>query len=233
MVAMQHFLFRISLLAAAFAFVVALAAAPSGVNPARTFFAASGCPMPCWNGIRPGITLRADAEAILAAHPWLSLTPDVRVPGVAYSGTYDLWTWTDAFPFPMPINRPDIAFTDGVIGYLDRQVAGVQARVGGIEMTTGLRLADVWRLLGAPQSIVSEGYVGVSGERLHEIRLLAFGGHNINATAYQACPITFESLLESPVILHLSPNAPPALPHRPMLPTLYALLRLREISVCG
>src|SRR4051794_14630074 len=29
-----------------------------------------GCPMPCWQGIRPGVTTGEEAIAILQAHPW-------------------------------------------------------------------------------------------------------------------------------------------------------------------
>lgn len=223
---------RVSVLVLLFVVALVVITARPSDNPARAFFAAGDCPMPCWHGILPGITPREEAEAILAAHPWIALSETTDLPNVPYSGTYDLWSWTAAFPFPTPINRPDIAFTDGVIGYLDRRREGEIARVGGMEMTTGLRLADVWRLLGAPRSIASEGYIGLPGNRLHEIRFFTFGEFNIQATAYQSCPISLRSLLNSPVTLRLSPNPVPDYRTEPILPTLYRLLRLRQISVC-
>jgi hypothetical protein len=226
-------LLRIFMLHLFFFVILLVITAQPSENPARAFFDADDCPMPCWHGIRPGITPRAEAEAMLAAHPWIELSQTADLPDVPYSGTYDLWLWAAAFPFPIPINRPDIRFTDGVIGYLDRRREGEIARVGGIEMTTGLRLGDVWRLLGAPRSIASEGYVGSPGNRLHEIRFFTFDDLNIQATAYQSCPISLHSLLNSPVTLQLSPNPVPAYRAEPILPTLYRLLRLRQVSVCG
>ncbi len=230
---MSRLFIRFALLVLFFGGVLVAIAAQPDANPARAFFAAEDCPMPCWQGIRPGVTAREDAEAILEAHPWVDLSADVDVPGIPYSGTYDLWQWTEDFSFPMPINRQDIAFTDGVIGYIDRQRDDEIPRVGGMEMTTGLTLGDVWRLLGAPRSIASEGYIGSPGDRLHEIRFFVFGDTNITATAYQSCPISFASLLESPVSLRLSPNPVPSYRSEPILPTLYRLLRLRQVSVCG
>lgn len=212
--------------------LLAIAAIPDA-NPARAFFGEDSCPMPCWQGIRPGVTLRTDAETILSTHPWLTLSPDVDIANVPYSGTYDLWFWTAEFPYPIPINRPDIAFTDGVIGYLERRTADIPARVGGMEMTTGLRLGDVWRMLGTPRSIASDGYIGIPGQRLHQLRLYAFDDLNIIVTAYQPCPITLKTLLESPVTLRLSPNPLPGYSAEPVMPTLYRLLRLRQGSVCG
>jgi hypothetical protein len=230
---MKHFVLRTFLLTLIFVAALVIITAQPSDNPVRAFFDAGDCPMPCWHGIRPGVTPRAEAEAILATHPWIELAEIAELPDVPYSGTYDLWLWTEAFPFPIPINRPDIAFTDGVIGYLDRRQAGEIARVGGMEMTTGLRLGDVWRLLGAPRSIASEGYIGLPGDRLHEIRFFTFGEFNIQATAYQSCPISLWSLLNSPVALALSPNPVPDYRTEPILPTLYRLLRLRQNSVCG
>lgn len=230
---MKHLASRTLALLFVFVAVLFIITAQPSENPARAFFDAEGCPMPCWHGIRPGITARAEAEAMLAAHPWVDLSSDVNREDVPYSGTYDLWLWTEAFPFPTPINRPDIAFTDGVIGYLDRRREGEIARVGGMEMTTGLRLGDIWLMLGAPRSIASEGYLGLPGNRLHEIRFYTFGDLNIQATAYQSCPISLRSLLESPVTVQLSPNLVLATRAEPILPTLYRLLRLRQRSVCG
>jgi hypothetical protein len=230
--ALMRLITRALILTALLAAILGLIVAQPAENPARAFFAAQGCPMPCWQGLRPGVTPRAVAESALAAHPWIDLSGDIDVPGVAYSRTYDLWRWTDAFPFPIQIERPDIAFTDGVIGYIDRRSAAETPVVGGIQMTTGLRLGDIWRLLGTPNALISEGYVGAQGERLHEIGLYNLGGSAVDATAYQACPITFRTLLESPVIIRLSPSAQ-IVPRAAVLTTLYRLLRLRQISVCG
>lgn len=47
------------------------------------------CPMPCWQGIRPGVTNINDALHILEAHPWIS---EIQHPEIPYDKrTY--WNW--------------------------------------------------------------------------------------------------------------------------------------------
>ncbi|MDZ4766408.1 MAG: hypothetical protein SGI73_17845 [Chloroflexota bacterium] len=85
--------------------------------------------MPCWAGIRVGVTTRADAEAILGAHPWV---------GRVFSGATQLsWRWNGTQPALIDGAR------DGLIGL----GAGVVQR---LRIQTTVRYGEMWGALGAP-----------------------------------------------------------------------------------
>ena len=72
-----------------FAFCIALIRAqPYDDSELRAFLTPpEGCPAPCFMGIRPGVTTREDAIAILEAHEWVN--------EVTYDVAGDVqWTWS-------------------------------------------------------------------------------------------------------------------------------------------
>ena len=110
------------------------------------FFA--GCtPMPCWQGIHPGVTSAAEATAILEAHPWVEdlaeLTSTTSQDGSQIVVLH--WTWSKRYPFHYPFDEPTPFSTEGTIIFSD----GI---VQQIFVTSGLLLGDVWLTYGTPSS---------------------------------------------------------------------------------
>jgi hypothetical protein len=72
---------------------IALAASGDAIDDqVRALLAPTGCPMPCWQGIRPQITTQYEALAILRAHPW------INAESVVQSRARIEWSWNGAQP---------------------------------------------------------------------------------------------------------------------------------------
>jgi hypothetical protein len=94
----------------------------------------------CWQGLRPGRTTQAEAEALLAAHPWVS---DVKVDLNGAATAYVTWRWNDAAPdflrnAPTEWGPPNLWVQRGRVIYL--------------AIPTNLSFADIRQALGAPES---------------------------------------------------------------------------------
>ncbi len=61
------------------------------------FVSSEDCRLPCWQGIRPGVTSGVEAIAILQNHPWANY---VRVRGDLEAGDPGTitWSWSGAQP---------------------------------------------------------------------------------------------------------------------------------------
>ena len=97
-----------------------------------------GCPMPCWQGIRPGVTPLGEARAILQSIPWVTdveLSGDVNV-GVQYASL--TWMWSGDQPFPA---EPRSGGTIGVVRNVVRSVT----------LQTRLELGSVWMYVAHPE----------------------------------------------------------------------------------
>jgi hypothetical protein len=115
---------------------------PQDLNPLLGLVKPSDdCAPPCWHGIRPGVTIAAEAIANLEAHPWVTdvTTSDSRIS----------WRWNGAQPFPANHN-------DGGSLALNNQI------VGAITLETAARLGDVWLLLDQPEQ-GAFAYLGTVG----------------------------------------------------------------------
>lgn len=90
------------------------------------------CKAPCLLGIRPNVTTRDEAVALLEAHPWVGAVVTGSVPGV-------LWTWNGSQPAILNANTrvPNtIIISGGVVTW--------------ISVVTDAPLASTYLLLGAP-----------------------------------------------------------------------------------
>ncbi len=90
----------------------------------RTFLIPPNCPLPCFLGIRPGVTTTEEAIAILNAHPWVKA---VHRPRQTIT-----WEWNGAQPAWMG-NRAGTIRLEG-------------ETVKEISMFTTLLLGDIWLL---------------------------------------------------------------------------------------
>ncbi len=94
-----------------------------------------GCPMPCLMGIRPGVTTREEAIAILEAHTWIG--------EVSYPQTESIiWQWNDLQPPALNPVQGDFA------GYIRLNGDNI---VLGITVPTRLRFGDISLLFDKPQ----------------------------------------------------------------------------------
>jgi len=194
------------LIVALFASSVALVSARPYINPAVAFFGADDCEMPCWQGIQFGVTPADEARAALDANPWVYRPPT----SARLASPYTLWLWTDSFPYPQRsvTNNRAVHLPDALLG------TGSSARLNasepvatGISLGTGLSLADVWLLLGPPTSF-SIGRVAMPSNMVMSVRLIGMGGKpGIVADAYQSCPLTRETLWDSPVSIQMTAPA--------------------------
>ncbi|MDX2139406.1 MAG: hypothetical protein SF123_15085 [Chloroflexota bacterium] len=224
-------LFRLTgLLLTCFVILTALLAARDGNGQLDTFFGA--CDSPCWQGIYPGETTRAQAETILSEHLWVEADFFNSTTEVENAPLFLLWAWTDEYPFRSPINREDVVLTDGVIGIADgaRYDDGVD-RVIDIRLSTGLTLAELWLHVGQPVSFVGIGAVP-SGTPLYEMVFFNLGGSSISATAYLECPFNLYTLWSSPVTVRVARLPPFATAGTADRRTLVRLLALQNAQYC-
>lgn len=215
------------------ALIIGIIASQPYDNPARGFFG-EDCPIPCWQGIRPSVTTRAEADDILLQHPWvgqtgISVFPEGRATDAV--PTFYEWQWTAAFPYPSPLLDFDTLFLTNVLGIRSgiTQRDGVD-RVGSLNLVTGLRAADLWLLYGVPQAFTS-GYL-TADIPIHQLTLFTLGGSGVSATAYQQCPLDLKSLWESPVTVQLTSPGQIAPARATSMRTLFALLEMRNAQLC-
>ncbi len=101
-----------------------------------------GCPTPCWQGIRPGVTTAQEAMDLLAAHPWVaSVTATAGIsdnPAHPANEGVIYWDWNGQ---QMPVLG---AFSLG--GSIDVRENHVRV----IKMVTAVPFAEIWYALGWP-----------------------------------------------------------------------------------
>jgi hypothetical protein len=219
------------LLLTGFVVLTAMLATRDGNSRLDTFF--GECDSPCWQGIYPGETSRAQAEVILSEHSWVEANFFNSTTEVANAPLFLLWRWTGEYPFRSPINREDVVLTDGVIGIADgaRYDDGID-RVIDIQLSTGLALAELWLHVGQPDAFVGIGAVP-SGTPLYEMVFFNLGGSNISVTAYLECPFNLYTLWSSPVTVRLARIPPFATSGNADRRTLVRLLALQNAQYCN
>jgi hypothetical protein len=73
------------------------------------------CAMPCWAGIRPGITRLPEAVTILDRHPWVGqITIDAALATPSRAGLV-MWQWNGQQPAGLDASRPAWMSSEGNI----------------------------------------------------------------------------------------------------------------------
>lgn len=191
-----------------FASPMALIAGHAYDNPAAAFFGADDCEMPCWQGVQLGATPAEEALEMVNSHPWMQ--PSTLVGASFAMQTFTTWSWTETFPYPQQAitNNPSFHIPDGTLGIgSSLRLRVTEPVVTGLHLGTGLRLADVWLLLGSPRGF-SIGRVATPRDVIMSVRLLSMGGMpEVVVNAYQTCPLTRETLWDSPVSIRMTASA--------------------------
>ena len=141
-----------------------------------------GCPMPCFMGIRPGVTRADEALATLAVHEWL------REPMVSYNRGGEIyliqWSWGESAPPLLDKSKRGYVFArDGV--------------VRSISMPTTIAFADIWLMLGTPDRGGIE-----SPERPATATFFQIVGYLDGSMAFESmvtCPVTLAAVFQTRV----------------------------------
>ncbi|MBN1964240.1 MAG: hypothetical protein JW910_06315 [Anaerolineae bacterium] len=174
--------------------LLALAALGVGTRPDAVWLAdvratllnpPEGCPIPCWAGIRPGVTTLDEALAILAAHPWVGEIAQQASDETANSGTQGSirWRWNGSQPAPLRTGD------DNRLLHIDRIVAYVS-------LGTIVPLGDMWLLLGRPER---GAFLGQSANSLigsldgRRILQVTYLGRGVALEAAWQCPVDWRT----------------------------------------
>ena len=147
-----------------------------------------GCPMPCFLGIRPGVTTADEALAILEAHEWVGEVYTYRSLEDRQIALIN-WNWTEK--------------RSGLID--SSQIASIHAVdriVTDISIPTHFSLGENWLVWGQP---ADTSYVVGLGGKDAPLYLQIFSSYSdmpMNITASMTCPY-FPVLWHSPVTLTL------------------------------
>jgi hypothetical protein len=158
------------------------------------FFGQDTCAsMPCWQGIRPGVTPAADAVDILKKHPWVGQVSDVNA--VSYGSDAGLvnWSWSSRYPFTTQPNtaQQGIMIVRGKI-------------VEQLYITTDIPLGAFWLTLGHPSGGTID-YVSEASLLLRSDNMALFGQEGLLATArlYMNCESIYADVWHTPVSVWL------------------------------
>lgn len=151
-----------------------------------------GCPSPCFMGIQPGVTLFADAIAILEAHPWVA---SVRITDNSAE-----WTWSGSQPDFLLIPPENFPFTrilsrNGTVTWIGFKTNAPTATFQMIFGTPNRSIATIWE---SYKPVGTRPYQ--TTERLinHQQRA-QFDGEALEIIAGVACPPTRLNLWDVPV----------------------------------
>jgi hypothetical protein len=130
-----------------------------------------GCPMPCWQGIRPGITTFEEVRAIIENHPWITNIEYVGSVNESPQSAQIFWDWNGS--------QPVFASTSGGIVAIENNI------VDAITLITLIPLGDVW--LSFPETgrfQYTRGGANRLGECIHTV---LYTHQNIEVTARLSC----------------------------------------------
>jgi hypothetical protein len=147
----------------------------------------NGCTMPCFIGIRPGITRLDDAVAILRTHEWVGeVTPAVYHRGDTVSG-FIYWFWNGQQPVVLGGNsQQTLRIEDGV--------------VQDISIYTNIALADAWLLYGLPsRAIVAFRPSTTQGEII--LNSNGYPELGLAVVSNPPCPTSLNTFWESPILM--------------------------------
>jgi hypothetical protein len=148
---------------------------PYDDQPLREALFSADCAPPCFIGIRPGVTTRDEALAILRGHPWIA-TVDTLL------GERGLtWTWSGQQP----------AALRG--GYTENSILLGEGIVRRIDLRTGETLAAYLIVIGKPDqwevSSWSTGSPATNIFRDYLLQSVTYDAYQMEVSALGMCPL--------------------------------------------
>ena len=161
---------------------------PLHEDDARAFLTpADGCAMPCWAGIRPGVTRLDEAVAILRAHPWVG---HISMEGELASGTTSAliwWQWNGQQ-------------SDSIDERVDGRLIAENAVVKFVILSTRVSMGDARLALGPPP----RGRLSMDTTALIATRfshMAAYDGLTLQTPS--PCPVRLTQLWQMPTQVYL------------------------------
>ncbi|RMF79980.1 MAG: hypothetical protein D6737_09650 [Chloroflexi bacterium] len=165
---------------------------PFYATPTQDVLLSDGCPLPCWQGIQPGVTTVEEAVIILNAHRWVDGVS--RGIGVARMGAEDYreWRWDyEAFPLAAGSESP--------LSFLTSE----NDVVTSITLNTNLRLADIWAAFGAPPQHSATILPLATGDFMFRLQAFYPDAHLIVRSSF-LCPTALTSFWQWPISIELT-----------------------------
>lgn len=149
----------------------------------RTLVTPDNCTMPCFMGVRPGVTTFDEALAMLQSNRWVG---NVEVLNQYQSGSTSktiYWWWNDSAPAAF-----DITWADQPSWM--REQSGL---IKEINIGTSYSLADIWLMLGAP---AQGGFQLIT--RKTGLNNIVYPERGFRAEGVIQCPITIDKFWNTP-----------------------------------
>ncbi len=154
--------------------LIAIRALPLGDADLIAFFAPSaGCAAPCFMGIRPGVTTRDQALALLHAQPWVGMLLVTVPDGIS-------WNWNGRQPAFVSDREHGAVVGAGHIDFHNNVVSFIR-------VDTGTRLGDFYAMFGKPD----QEFMAVSVSPTNSILYLdaSYAAPSFTISAGTACPL--------------------------------------------
>jgi hypothetical protein len=159
----------------------------------------NACEMPCWEGIRPGVTTARDAIGILQNHPWIGDVVVYNRAETSGSG-FIRWRWSGRQPAIINSSyRGNLLAINGV--------------VQTVTIPTAASFGEIWLLMDHHPG---KGMVSLSGVTTGRDKQIYRAAHQaiyeypqgiLNAYSVLTCPLQPASFWRAKVDLHLGNNS--------------------------
>lgn len=185
----------------------------------RAFLLPEDCNMPCWLGIRPGVTTTDEALAILRAHPWIErVVVEERQP----TATFLYLVWNQQAP----------AFVAEVDSPLPPYLSVERNIIQLIMIPTRIPYADAWWLMGTPGVGLFKvsGYRSANepGYRPNTVHSAMYFDRQVVFDTRVFCPVNPDMFWRAPVTISFnSPHTKPSSAGKP-----YNLIRWFYSAPC-
>lgn len=147
------------------------------------------CPMPCWFGIRPGVTTPTEALALLSTHPW---------GGQADADQYNAVTGSGIIGWEFEPNRLSI-----IPRYRGVRLRANNHVIINVTLPPGIPFDAVWFAFGPPPEIrrTLVALLNTSSFRLDQA--MFYSGEGLTVTNRIRCPMRAEDVWSARSIVQL------------------------------
>ena len=161
-----------------------------------------GCPVPCFMGLRPGVTTTGEALAILGNHEWVKDLGDINLDDFPDPSNIPIssasWRWNSLGPQWLSSTG---RYMDGLNGSFWVE----DGKVVSLEMDTSIHIGDLILVFGIPDKTAVLSYDGLSGDRVYDYSAW-YRDEGIIMSTSGMCPFT--SLYMRPVMIRFQEHAP-------------------------